>query len=484
MKLFYKPKDAYIGDVTPFYDKDKKIFNFFYLIDFRKDSEEHDSDWSWYLAETSDFINISELGEAIKGGSKNDQDLGIWTGSVIKVDDTYHAFYCGGNIFFPEKNKPEQAICHAVSKDLLHWEKIKEHTFYAREDIYERNDFRDPFVFWNEEGKEYWMLVTARLKEGPPKRRGCLALCKSKDLENWKIYEPFWKPNLYYVMECPDLFKMGDWWYLIFSENNETKTHYRMSKSISGPWRSATNDTFDANSLYAAKTIYDGNKRYLLGWIPRKTGKNDYNNWEWGGNLIVHEIIQKIDGTLSVKVPDSIDSFLSKEVKDRFLPIMGNWEIKKDSLKPQTSDSFRFAVSEKKMPKCCKISAKIKFDKDVRDLGIMLRVSDDYEKAYYVRLEPGRNRLVFDMFPRRTLYPRYTVTSIADSSFIPGHERPIELNPGETYQIKIFVEDNICVTYFNNEVALTSRIYNFGSGKWGVFVNEGVATFTEIKVHS
>jgi len=482
LKLFYKPKNGYIGDVIPYYNEDKERFKLFHLIDFRKDSETHLSNWSWHLVETSDFLKICEEGEVIKGGTKKDQDFGVWTGSIIKDKDTYHAFYCGGNILFPKQNKPEQAICHAISKDLINWEKIKEHTFYAREDIYERNDFRDPFVFWNERDKKYWMLVTARVNEGPPKRRGCLALCKSKDLEDWKICEPFWNPNLYYVLECPDLFKIGEWWYLIFSENNETTTHYRMSKSILGPWRSAANDTFDANSFYAAKTACDGRKRYLFGWVPRKTGKDDYNNWEWGGNLMVHEITQNTDGTLSVKVPRTIDKALSNEVKIGFLPIIGKWKIKGNFLAVKASDTFTFALSEKIMPECCKISAKVKFDKYVRDLGIMLRVSDNYENAYYIRIEPKRNRVVFDMFPRKTLYPRYTVTSIADSSFIPGHERPIDLIPGKIYQIKIFVEDNICVTYLDDKVALTSRIYNFNSGKWGVFSNEGNTIFSDVKI--
>jgi len=482
MKLFYKPENGYIGDVIPFYDEDAKLFRLFYLFDKRKDDEEHSSNWSWYLLSTRDFLKFSDQGEVIpSSGDENSRDYGICTGCVLKAEGKYHAFYVGGNINYPKKNIPEQAICHATSEDLIQWKKIPEHTFYPREDIYEKHDFRDPFVFWNEQDKKYWMFVTARIKEGPRKRRGCLALCKSEDLEKWDINEPFWSPRLYYVLECSDLFKIGDWWYLLFSENNEVSTHYRMSKSMTGPWKSAANDTFDATSFYAAKTAFGGNKRYLFGWVPRKAGKNDYNNWEWGGNLIVHEITQNADGTLSTKVPDTIDNVLTEEVKCNFSPVIGDWKIKGHSLSAESADSFKMAIAEK-MPSCCKISANLKFGKDTRDLGFKLRVSDDLENGYYIRLEPRKNRMVFDMFPRKTLYPRYPVTSVCDSTFVPGHERFINLVPGQTYNLKIFAEDDVCVAYLDNKVALTFRMYNFKEGKWGVFVNEGSASFDDIKV--
>lgn len=54
------------------------------------------------------------------------------------------------------------------------------------------------------------MLLAARLKEGPAGRRGCVALCASKDLTGWEVRDPFWAPYLYTTHECPDLFRMGN----------------------------------------------------------------------------------------------------------------------------------------------------------------------------------------------------------------------------------------------------------------------------------
>ncbi len=87
---------------------------------------------------------------------------------------------------------------HAVSDDMLQWRKLPAQTFFSPSDKYEKDDWRDPFVFWNEAAGEYNMLVAARFKQGIPRRRGLTALCASKDLEHWDVREPFYAPGLFY----------------------------------------------------------------------------------------------------------------------------------------------------------------------------------------------------------------------------------------------------------------------------------------------
>ena len=65
-----------------------------------------------------------------------------------------------------------------------------------------------------------------------------MVLYKSKDLqefEHWGvIYEP-WHTN---CPECPEMYKMGEYWYLVYSRFSErAQTIYRYSKSPYGPWR-------------------------------------------------------------------------------------------------------------------------------------------------------------------------------------------------------------------------------------------------------
>ena len=227
-------------------------------------------------------------------GTPSDQDLFVFTGSTLRGLGKHHIFYTGHNPHLRAAGKPEQGVMHAVSEDMNTWTKLPADTFYAPPSHFEANDWRDPFVFWNDEAGEFWMLLAARLKSGPSRRRGCTALCSSKDLSQWTVREPFWTPGLYFTHECPDLFRIGDWWYLVFSEFSDlVRTRYRMSRSIKGPWLTPKHDFFDGRAFYAAKTASDGKRRFLFGWDPTRAEKKDYYRWDWGGNLVVHELAQE-----------------------------------------------------------------------------------------------------------------------------------------------------------------------------------------------
>ena len=239
-----------------------------------------------------------------------------------------------------------------------------------------------PLYSGNDETSEYWLLLAARLRTGPSRRRGCTALCVSKDLKTWQVRDPFYAPGLYYTHECPDLFKMGDWWYLLFSEFSERLvTRYRMARSLSGPWVTPDDDQFDGRAFYAAKTASDGQHRYLFGWNPTREGEKDYGAWHWGGNLVVHEVNQQADGTLTVRVPESVDAAFQLAQPMRVQPGFGKCTEIDQGVVLDASGSFACATCGS-MPERCKVEATLTLIDPTRAGGIMLRVSDDMDKAY------------------------------------------------------------------------------------------------------
>ena len=66
-----------------------------------------------------------------------------------------------------------------------------------------------------------------------------------------------------------------------------------MSRSLKGPWIAPENDTFDGRAYYAAKTAFDGKRRFAFGWLATREDRKDYNSWNWGGNLVVHEVVER-----------------------------------------------------------------------------------------------------------------------------------------------------------------------------------------------
>jgi beta-fructofuranosidase len=466
-EFFYKPEGAWAADFIPLYAEGK--FQLFYLLDWR-DSEKHGEGTPWYRITTTDFVHFEEHGEVIPRGSKDAQDLFIFTGSAIQANGKYHIFYTGHNHHMAEKEKPMQAVMHAVSDDLQHWTKIAADTFFAPTDKYEKNDWRDPFVFFNEETREYNMLLAARFKTGTPRRRGLTALCTSKDLVTWKVEEPFYAPNEFFTHECPDLFKIGDWWYLIFSEFTDlVATRYRMSRSLKGPWITPEHDTFDGHAFYAAKTASNGKERFIFGWNPTRNDEKDNGGWNWGGNLVVHQVEQQPNGELSVRIPGAVTQAFKNEVPQTLTTGDGTIVGVKKQFEINAPGRFE-AIKGGELPSTFKLSTIITFTPGAKDFGCMLRCSDDLESAYYIRLEPAKNRVVFDMWPR----------SINEVSQMVELERPVKLTPGKPVTLEIIMDGNKGVAYVNNTVAMNFRAYNLPTGKWALFASQGKTLFNNI----
>lgn len=470
--LFFQPTPAWAGDFIPFYHNG--VYHLFYLRDWR-DPKGYGEGTPWYQVTTTDFVHFEERGEMLARGTREAQDLYVFTGCVMEAQPAqagagrFHIFYTGHNPYLRAAGQPEQAVMHAVSDDLLTWRKIPEHTFTAPADRYEPHDWRDPFVFWNDEAGEYWMLLAARQKHGPSRRRGCTALCASTDLVHWQVREPFYAPGLYYTHECPDLFRLGDWWYLLFSEFSEhSVTRYRMSRSIHGPWITPPVDRFDSRVHYAAKTASDGNHRYLFGWNATREGDKDEGSWQWGGCLVVHQIVQQPDGALGACLPESVKTRFTGPAP--LIPIagVGEWLPEGEGGRLRAPGGFAsFAAGELPQPdRAVLLEAVLTFTPDTRAAGLLLRGSPDYESGYYIRLEPQRQRLVIDLWPRP-----------GDRPFQVESERPLRLAAGEKVKLEVALEGSVLEVYVNGEVALSWRLYQQPGNLWGGFVQEGEARF-------
>ncbi|MBI1281035.1 MAG: DUF4975 domain-containing protein [Anaerolineaceae bacterium] len=467
MSLFFKPDDGWAGDFIPFYWKGE--YHLFYLKDYR-DKVNHGEGTPWFHVSTRDFVHFVNHGEALPRGTEHEQDLYVFTGCVYEHDGLFHIFYTGHNPHFRAAGKPEQAVMHATSFDLITWQKDPANPIlFAIGERYEPHDWRDPFVFWNDDAQEFWMLLAARNKSGPGIRRGVTALATSKDLKSWTTQETFWSPDLYFTHECPDLFRWGDWWYLVYSTFSERMiTHYRMSKSLNGPWTAPTNDSFDGRAFYAAKTTSDGKRRFAFGWDPTRTGETDTGSWNWGGSLVVHEVFQQSDGSLTVTAPaEVINQFTTSGAKTP-VPQIGVWDVQNNNLTTETHGAFAWCGLGE-MPSPCYIEATVRFWDDTRSFGLALQTDKAFDAGYLVRFEPGRQRMVFERFPRPGDEP-------------PIIERPLNLNSSRSVKVQVLVEGSVIVIYVDDAVALSTRGYEHQTGDFGIFVSEGKAAFSDISL--
>ena len=222
--LYPAPQDAYVGDTMPFVTDDGTL-ELYYLYDTDHNGQGYHP---IYKYSTKDLCSYEDHGKVLDFGQLSDPDPAIGTGSVMQDQDgLYHLFYTGHNDT-GNGGKGKECVMHATSTDRENWVKIPEDTFYSP-DNYSKDDFRDPEVFWVDEEQCYWLLIAARENiEG-----GVVTKYTSTDLKNWEFQGPIFAPHAQYMLECPDLFRMGDKWYLTYSW--DCVTYYAMSDSMYGP---------------------------------------------------------------------------------------------------------------------------------------------------------------------------------------------------------------------------------------------------------
>jgi len=464
MAIFHRPEDGAAGDFIPCYWDG--AYHLFYLKDYRNAEVYEGMPW-WHLV-TRDFVHFEDWGEALPRGAADAQDRWVFTGSVIEQHGTFHIFYTGHNNRMREQGRPVEAIMHASSPDLRAWTKDDAFRLFAPEGC-EPDDWRDPFVFRNEAAGEYWMLLAARKQAGPSRHRGITALAASADLRAWEVRAPFWAPDEYFTHECPDLFCIGDWWYLVYSTFSERfVTHYRMSRSLAGPWLAPPNDTFDGRAYYAAKTAGDGQQRFLFGWLPSREGEKDDGGWQWGGELVVHEVLQQPDGTLVVRAPHSVLAPFTNLAASNPAPLLGDWTILGNSFTAPAVGRFS-ALVYGAMPDECLIETTLHFQPGTHGCGLLLHAADDLAHYYQVRLEPHNGRLAIDRWPRP-----------GDQAFM--IERPLAMRPGHPITLRLLVSGSNLVIYADDRVALSCRLYDHRQGNLDLFVTEGEATFLEVSM--
>ena len=471
MSIFYRPEGAVLGDVIPFYDGGE--FKPFYLRNFRGNRDETHRD-SWVMLTTRDHVHFAEHDTGIVGG----------TGSVIRADGVYHMFYCTFQQD-PERNY----INHAVSRDLDVWTEISQDKFRSDDNIYASVHWRDPFVFYVPEEDCYWMILAAQ-KNGRTTRRGCVGLCKPRDLHRWTYCEPLYAPmNAQCAFECPDLFRWGDWYYLVFSSYADRfQTLYRMSRSLYGPWLTPEVDTFDTRAFYAAKTGSDGKRRFVYGWNPTREcdqhhfdpqehDGRDCNTWDWGGSLIVHELWQDADGALYVKpVPEVLDAF-GPEQPLTLTPLTGEWTVEKDACAVDTPYGYA-AMLLPEMKGTCRLSMDVTLRGGAAQAGAALHVDEAFCEGYYALIDAFRRRVEYRTGVRMTerggqKFP-YEVEM----------ERPLSRATGETFHMDVLADGSVLEVYVDGRVVLGTRMFDRTGGHFGLFVENGSACFAHIRLFS
>lgn len=455
-QLYYQPEGIWVGDVMP-YGKEGQFY-VYHQRDTRNPGP-FGEPFGWALATTKDFVDYKDYGESLKRGMDEEADQFIYAGSVFETEAGFHAFYTGYNREFLKAGKTSQTLLHATSKDGITWEKSKEALEIPPQEGYDKRNWRDPFVLWDEEREEYLLILGARKGEDKRKQTGRLVHFTSKDLKKWEFKGDFWAPGIYTMFEMPEIFKMGDWWYLVFSEYSEgNKIHYRRSKNLYGPWEAPFDDAFDGRAYYAGRTAFDGERRVLFGWVPTRIDNDDKNAYLWGGTFVPHEVFQKEDGTLGVKPVDQMMEAFDGW-KDLFNPCMKTIDTKEEALLCEDTGSI------------AALKTTVKFEEGTKEFSIRFYKNEETEVSYEYRFFVEENKVVFNKCPN---YPWYQCFNI-------GLERPIKLEAGKEYEICLIIDQDISTLYING-TALNARLCDHPGNGLALTVTDGTLEAKNTKI--
>jgi beta-fructofuranosidase len=342
----------------------------------------------------------------------------------------------------------------------------------------EHDNFRDPFIFYDVVSVQYYLIVSARTS------RGVIIYYASSDLLHWSYQGVFYDggSRIFFMMETPDLFKIGDIYYLLFSDIDSKNVYYCKSLSLTGPWNSPTEDAvrFDGKGFYAAKVILDNyGDHYIFAWVNRLEGDTDDGIWKWGGNLVVHKLYQMDDTKdLAVTIPRTLQAYLEESTE----PISehSRWGIVINPLS-DTSSYFLSSVLNGDIANVLfnpinstryKISTVVSFTRSIKDFGFMIGACDEYDHFFSLRFVPFQQRFSFDKTRRSSLI----------NSTVASNDVPFTLVPNIDYRVEIVIENSVLVVYLDSRVALSDRIYRAAKTSWGIFVDNASATFKNLSV--
>ncbi len=439
-----------MGDVMPFYDDG--VMNIYHLQNSRGSLSTYYHPISRLT--TTDFLHYTDEGIAIPFEEKyNSPDAAIGTGSFIKDEKgVYHCFYTGHNAEQNTGLPYFEVVRHAVSNDQKVWTKIEDFNLYGYS-----NDFRDPYVYYDSYDGCYYMLVTTN--EGG---RGVIKRYSSVTLdatdEEWTDRGVFFANDEgSYNMECPSYVEYNGYWYLAYSEQGENRvTHYRYRTERNGDWKKFERDSIDASGFYAGRLEKAGNELYAFAWCATLTG-GAVGEFDWGGNLVTHRILQKSNGELCAVLVSGIEEDVNTEKEYAFADGDEAGDVVFDGSGFASKAVFEIPEGVSRMS--FEVTPNGYDGNFGLTFGLRKGLNDRLGEAV-VAFDPANNSLT--CYNDVSSIVRYG-DQLANVDFI--------YMKGKTYSVDVLIDGEVLTVYFDDTVAVTARFVNMEDNYFAFYSN-------------
>jgi beta-fructofuranosidase len=318
----------------------------------------------------------------------------------------------------------------------------------------------------------------------------CFAEFKSSDMKSWEHVGKF-KMIWDRMLECPDIFKMGDYWYLVYSESFKAdwsrKVKYMMATTFDGlkdcfnngpKWPADGHEgVLDTRAFYAGKTASNGTDRLIWGWCPFRygadihekntnVGAGDGNEPAWSGALVCHKIIQHADGTLTL---GAIPAMAGKYNNAASINVMASNGYNNGTL--SGDDAY---VLYNRLGNANHISFTVTTSNNWDKFGVSFVRGTDSKKYYTLVVNPENENTRKVNFEQEGEEGKGFIAAADGYNFT----RPAD----NIYNIDIYTDNSVLVMYINDVCAYTMRIYGIQKNCWSINNYGGSVTVSNVKV--
>ncbi len=395
-----------------------------------------------------------------------DDDM-IWTMHCVRHPQGkgFHLYYTGcaraelGN---------HQRVGVALTDDLIHYRKHPGNPIFQPSaphylDTQAVNGMvacRDPFVMYDE--GQWHMFVTMRTAAGPRFRRGCVGHAVSDDGIAWRAVEPLLAPQCYEDLEVISVLKHQGWYYLTFHDFN-AHTHYRMARSLAGPWLSPPRDEVLPTHNWVFRFCQWEGRPLLL---HNMAGECDWRRRSAAGGYKVasppREIIVHDDGTLALGSYRGWAKYHDGEVSTLPGAELAGAGQQLQLHEPELSDFV--------------LETTVTLQSG-RAAGLLLRSDAGVETCLWLRLDYDRQQVSLHTHsPYDSAQDRIKLKQRVVQSFA------AKLEYGNPVAVKVLACKQYVEVSLDGEIHLCPLTYLAKRGRCGMFVEDGQGAFTPARV--
>lgn len=291
----------------------------------------------WGHAVSRDLVHWEHLGVALYPTKGYDQN-GVFSGTALELDGKLCLYYSAvrylrqdeEDIHIPHDDAFVTSQAMVISEDGRTFDNMGAKRqiipVLADESLGDAKDTRDPKV-WKQDGL-YYMILGSTFR----KKQGKALFYRSRDALHWEYVNQYTSPEFRTMLECPDLFQLGEEHVLLGSSMGVTPPEIEYANHAMWGLADFDHQTCTLSlkgamefvdyglDLYAPQTTLDSEgRRVLIGWMRMPQAAEDPGDGRgpWNGMMSLPRVVELRQGKVCFAPHSNVEKL--------FRPMADNW---------------------------------------------------------------------------------------------------------------------------------------------------------------